>query len=37
MNRPMNDPRLVIVGAGVAGLAAGCYAVRRKDGARFSY
>ena len=28
MNRPMNDPRLVIVGAGVAGLAAGRYAAR---------
>ena len=28
MNRPMDGPRLVIVGAGVAGLAAGCYAAR---------
>ena len=28
MNRSMDSPRLVIVGAGVAGLAAGCYAAR---------
>ena len=28
MNRLMDGPRLVIVGAGVAGLAAGCYAAR---------
>ena len=28
MNQPMDGPRLVIVGAGVAGLAAGCYAAR---------
>ena len=26
MNQSMDGPRLVIVGAGVAGLAAGCYA-----------
>ena len=28
MNRSMDDPRLVIIGAGVAGLSAGCYAAR---------
>jgi phytoene dehydrogenase-like protein len=28
MNRSMDGPRLVIIGAGVAGLAAGCYAAR---------
>jgi monoamine oxidase len=28
MNRPVDSQRLVVIGAGVAGLSAGCYAAR---------